>query len=562
MAVDRVTRYCQRIVAGKVPAGTLHRLACQRHLSDLESRASRGLIWTPGKVDAVQRFAGQCPHLQGTLAGQPIHLEDWELFIIASILGWTKADGLRRFRTAFSEMPRGNGKSTLAAVLMLYLTFFDGEKGAHGFVVATKKDQARIVFDYCRDMVLRSPSLRRHVDARQLYNLHSLATASKMQALGADADTLDGLRPHACCADEVHKHPDARVIDVMQTGMGTRDQPVLFEITTAGDASQRESVWWAHRKYVQQVLEGVLEDDTWFGFVAGADLEDNWTDERIWRKGNPNYAISVRPDDIARKCEQAKAMPGYQNTFRRLHLGQIVEQNERYLPMEQWDRAEASRPVDLSELEGRPCFGGLDLSTTTDLSAFVLVWPLPDGAYTVVPWFWVPQDNISDRSRRDRVGYDVWSRDGYLTATPGNVVDYAFIHHTLADVCARFRPVSIGFDPWNSSSLVTSLLESGAPMVKVSQGIASLSAPTKELARLLAAGKLQHGGHPVLRWNAANLVVRYDTAGNCKPDKSQSRKTERNDGIVALVIALSLATSHQQPAPPAYQVMFFGKGAR
>jgi phage terminase large subunit-like protein len=329
------------------------------------------------------------------------------------------------------------------------------------------------------------------------------------------------------------------VIDVMQTGMGTQLQPLLFEITTAGSLSNRESVWWAHRAYSVQLLERVLADDTWFALVVGADRDDDWTLEATWRKANPNYGVSVMADDLARKCDQAKAMPSYQNTFRRLHLGQLVEQDNRYVSMDQWTTPESCAPLDLERLTDRPCYGGLDLSTTTDLSAFVLVWLEDDGGFSVLPHFWVPEDGMDERARKDRVPYPAWARDGFLTATPGAVVDYGFIFETVKGLLERFQVKGIAFDRWNASHLVTMLMDIGAPMAKFGQGYVSMNQPTKELARQLAAGTLRHGGHPVLTWNASNMTVATDPAGNVKPDKG--RAADRIDGMVAMVMGMALA---------------------
>lgn len=535
MAADPVTTYARRVAAGKEPAGVLHRLACARHVREVDDRAWQrraGVTWQASDAANVCNVISQFRQYKGEWAGQPLMLQPWQVFIVGSLHGWRRQDGMRRFRTAFVEVPRGNGKSALAASLGVYGAFLEGEPGADCYSVATKRDQAKIVFEHARQMVRHTAALRKRITV-QLHNLYQLESASKFEALSSEAHTLDGLRPHVVIADEVHAHPDSSVIDVMLTGMGTRRQPLLFEITTAG--VNRHGPWWAHREYTQAVLEGAHDDSSWFGIIFAAETDADWTDPATWKVANPGFDKQVKRDFLANECRKAQRILAYQNTFRRLHLGQLVEQLDRYIDMGAWDAI--TQPVDAAALEGRACIAGLDLSTRTDLTACVLLFADDDGGVTVLPHFWCPESGIDQRSRVDRVPYADWARQGLLTPTPGNVVDYDRIRADINALGARYRITELAFDPWNATQIATQLQGDGFVAVEIRQGFRSLSEPTKHLASLVADGKLRHGGHPMLRWMARNLVVREDPNGNVAPDKSKA--TERIDGMVALVMALS-----------------------
>lgn len=535
MTEDAATRYAMDVVEGRIPAGTYHRLACERHLRDLETLT--GYVWEPWRGDqVVQFFETVLMHTKGEWSNQPIRLQPWQVFILSLLVSWRRADGYRRFRTAFVELPRGNSKSTMAAGLALWLTFFDGEPGAETYAIATKREQARIVFDAAKRMVELSPALKKRIQMRE-HNLHSRASASKFMPLGADANTLDGLRAQCVIADEVHAHPTSSLINVMITSMGTRRQPLLLEITTAG--VNKTGPWWAHREYTSRVLDRVHEDETWFGLMACADPEDDWTQEATWIKANPNWNVSVKPDFIQSECKKAQVMPLYQNDFRRLHLGQLVQQEDRVIDLDRW-RA-CGGPIDWASLKTVPCWGGLDLSTTTDISAFVLVWMVDDLCY-LQPHFWIPEDRMRDRSHRDRVPYDVWAERGYLQTTPGNVIDHRFIRAAILDLCEQWRVTEIGYDPWSAIETATQLEEQGITMVPIRQGFGSLAEPTKRLITMVEGGTLRHGDHPVLDWMADNLAVELDAAGNIKPSKKKAR--ERIDGIAATVTALARTLVH------------------
>ncbi len=534
-----VTEYAEQVLSGRVAACRWVRLACERHLRDLEMGRGRGLWFDEEEAERVFRFFALLPHVKGEWArdGSTIRLEPWQRFILGSIFGWKREDGLRRFRTAYIEVPRKNAKSTLAAGVGLWLAFFDGEPGAEVYAAATKRDQAKIVWGDARQMVLKTPGLRARIRAF-VSNLHSAQTASKFEPLGADADSLDGLNIHGAIVDELHAHRTRALWDVLVTATGARRQALIFAITTAG--WDRTSICWEQHDYVSKVLEGIVPDDTVFGYIATIDEGDDWTDPAAWAKANPNLGISVKMDDLERQCAQARHMPAAQNAFKRLRLNVWTEASERWIDTTVWDQGAVSVRV----AEGASCYAGLDLSSTTDLSAFVLLFgPDAEGTYDVLPYFWMPGENIRQRVERDCVPYDLWVRQGYIEATPGNVIDYDVIRARINDLGRCYRIREIAVDRWNATQITMQLQGDGFEMVPMGQGFASMSAPSKEFERLVLEGKIRHGGHPVLRWMVSNVSVVQDAAGNIKPAKDKS--TGRIDGVVALIMALDRAVRNQ-----------------
>jgi phage terminase large subunit-like protein len=482
-----------------------------------------------------------CRHTKGEWAGTLIEFEPWQRQVHMAAFGWRRPDGSRRYRILYIEIPRKNAKSTTAAADGLYLLVGDQEPGAEVYSSATKKDQARIVHDAATQMVKASPELGKWVKAYR-NNLSCGRLNAKFEPLGADSNTLDGLNPHGNIVDELHAHRDRGVWDVLDTAMGARRQPMTIAITTAG-IYEPESIGWQMHEHATNVLEGVLEDDGFFAFIAAADEGDDWTDPETWRKANPNIDVSIREEYLSQQCEKAKAQPAFLNTFLRLHLNRWTQQRDRWISMEHWN---ASDPESLSRADaaareaswrGKVAFGGLDLSSKIDITTLQLLVPLERGMVGLVSRFWCPEATIMERSMRDRVPYDAWVRDGWLTSTPGNVVDYDFIEAEAKALMQSFQLRELGFDPWNATQTATHLTDAGLTMVEVRQGYRSLSEPSKELEKLVMARKVLHGGHPILRWMANNVTKTEDPGGNIKPDKSTS--SGKIDGIVAMIIALS-----------------------
>lgn len=532
--------YAAGVAGGRIAAPMTVRRACERHLRDVAGgAAARGLWFDEAAAGVAVAFFSVLRHWKGEWAGRPVTLEPWQEWIVWSLFGWKRGDGSRRFRTAYVEVPRKNGKTLLGAGVGLYLAFVDGEPGAEVYSAATKRDQARISHRDATEMVARCPQLRRVVRTVK-DNLNMPTTGSKFEPLGADADTMDGLNVHGVVADEVHAWKGRGMWDVLETATGSRRQSLMMAITTAG--YDRRSLCRQLHDYADKVNSGLVDDDSFFGVVFGMDEGDAWEDEAIWAKVNPNLGVSKKLDVMRQDAARAKEMPAALNSFLRLHLDVWTQAETRWIAPERW--AACGGAVDEEALRGRRCYGGLDLSTVWDVSALALVFPpAREGEpYEVVMRFWIPEENMVERVRRDRVPYDAWVREGVLTATPGNVIDYDWILAEVDGLRRQFEIAEIAFDRWGATQISQRLMEMGGPewVVEFGQGFASMSAPTKELGKLVASGGLAHGGNPALAWMADNVVVVEDAAGNLKPDKGKS--TERIDGIVALIMALDRAT--------------------
>ncbi|MEZ4714291.1 MAG: terminase TerL endonuclease subunit [Caldilineaceae bacterium] len=541
-----VDEYIVGVLSGQIVACRWVRLAVERHIRDLETGEERGLHFDEERAQHVIDFFEFLKHSKGEWAGQVIKLEPWQQFALWVLFGWTNEDGRRRFRTAYFEVARKNGKSTMLSGLALYLMVADGEPGAEIYSAATKREQAKITWSEATRMVKASPYLRRLVKLyRSSDNLSIADTASKFEPLGRDSDSMDGLNIHGAIVDELHAHKTRDVWDLLETATSARRQPMMLAITTAG--FNRQSICYEQHDYTEKVLEQVLVDDTFFGIIFALDADDDWEDEAVWPKANPNWDVSIKPDDLRRKAEKAKEMPSALNAFLRLHMNQWTQAESRWLAPERW-RACAGA-VDAEGLRGRTCYGGLDLSTTTDISAFVLVFPpeIESDPYRVLCRFWIPEENMRLRSRRDRVPYDAWVRQGFVMTTPGDVIDYDFIIAEIDDLAQRYDIHEIAFDRWGATAIYQKLEEQRMTMIQFGQGFASMSPPAKELEKLVLSEDLAHGGNPVLSWMADNLVVRIDPAGNIKPDKEKS--IEKIDGMVALIMALDRAIRH---APSIY----------
>ena len=496
-------------------------------------------VYDKSAADYAVAFIENLCHTKGTWAGKPFELIDWQEQIIRDLFGTLKPNGYRQFNTAYIEIPKKQGKSELAAAVALLLTCGDGEERAEVYGCAADRQQAAIVFDVAADMVRMCPALSKRVKilASQKRLIYT-PTNSFYQVLSAEAYSKHGFNIHGVVFDELHTQPNRKLFDVMTKGSGdARMQPLYFLITTAG--TDTHSICYETHQKAKDIIEGRKIDATFYPVIYGADESDDWTDPKVWKKANPSLDITVGIDKVKAACESAKQNPGEENAFRQLRLNQWVKQAVRWMPMEKWDKCAFS--VDEDELEGRVCYGGLDLSSTTDITAFVLVFPPLDeqDKYIILPYFWIPEDNLTLRVNRDHVPYDVWERQGYLQTTEGNVVHYGFIEKFIERLGERFNIREIAFDRWGAVQMVQNLEGMGFTVVPFGQGFKDMSPPTKELMKLVLEQKIAHGGHPVLRWNMDNIYIRTDPAGNIKADKEKS--TEKIDGAVATIMALDRA---------------------
>ena len=478
-------------------------------------------------------------HTKGTWAGKPFELIDWQERIIRDLFGILKPNGYRQFNTAYIEIGKKNGKSELAAAVALLLCCGDGEERAEVYGCAADRQQASIVFEVAADMVRMCPALGKRVkilasQKRMVY----LPTNSFYQVLSAEAYSKHGFNIHGVVFDELHTQPNRKLFDVMTKGSGdARMQPLYFLITTAGTDTQ--SICYETHQKAKDILEGRKIDSTFYPVIYGAKEDEDWTDPEVWKRSNPSLGITVGIDKVQAACDSARQNPAEENSFRQLRLNQWVKQSVRWMPMDKWDACAA--PVDAEELKGRVCYGGLDLSSTTDVTAFVLMFPPTeeDEPFAVLPYFWIPEENLELRVRRDHVPYDVWQKQGFLMTTEGNVVHYGFIEKFIEELGEKYNIREIAFDRWGAVQMVQNLEGMGFTVVPFGQGFKDMSPPTKELMKLTLEKKIAHGGHPVLRWMADNIFIRTDPAGNIKADKEKS--TERIDGVIALIMALDRA---------------------
>ena len=406
-------------------------------------------------------------------------------------------------------------------------------------VIAADRNQAKIVFDVAVDMVRFCPARSKRVKIlASQKRLEYLPTHSFYQVLSADVANKHGFNTHGVIFDELHTQPNRKLFDVMTKGSGdARMQPLFFLITTAGNDTH--SICYEQHEKALDIMSGRKIDSTFYPVIYGADESEDWTDPAVWKKANPSLGITVGIDKVKAVCDSAKQNPGEENAFRQLRLNQWVKQSVRWMPMDRWDAC--SFAVSEDDLEGRICYGGLDLSSTTDITAFVLVFPPQDeeDKYSILPYFWVPEDTLDLRVKRDHVPYDLWERQGLLMTTEGNVVHYGFIEKFIEELGTRFNIREIAFDRWGAVQMVQNLEGMGFTVVPFGQGFKDMSPPTKEFMKLTLEGRIAHGGHPVLRWNMDNIFIRTDPAGNIKAVKEKS--TEKIDGAIATIMALDRA---------------------
>jgi phage terminase large subunit-like protein len=537
--------------------GKWERLARERHARDLALAAQpgghpKGLWFDLEAGDRVVQFLEEyCSHYEGEWRGQKVKLEEWQGELLRILFGWKQANGTRRFRTAYIELGRKNGKSFLCSGLALYLLVADLEPGAQVYSSATKEDQAAIVWRGSSEMVKASKKLQRFVKEMRSKGGRLVVekSGSFFRPLGADSGTLDGLNPHGNVVDELHAHKDRRVWDVLVTAMGARRQPLTIAITTAGVYDEL-AIGWQQHDYACKVLDGTFEDDRFFAFVCAIDEGDDPYDPAVWGKANPNLGISCKEDELASQAETAKKQPSFSNEFFRLRLNRWTQQQQRWIGVEKWvacDPVVASREQSEereAELAGRDCYGGMDLSTTDDIAALVLCFPLADGSVELVPRFYLPEDTVRAATESGKGYYREWADAGWLLTTPGNVVDYAFIRRDVNELAQRYRIIELAYDPWNAKQLTGELLEDGVKMVEVTQNFGNLSEPTKELEKRVVSKRVRHGGHPILRWMVSNAVVKSDAESNIRLVKPKKNSPLKVDGVQAAVMSLGRLIVH------------------
>ena len=557
---DPVTAYARDVLAGVVVAGHLVKLACKRHLDDLEHGAERGLSFSVEEAQAAIDFWQMCPHLKGREAkrGELMRLEPWQKFVVGSVYGWKRADGTRRFRVAWLEMGRKNGKSTLLYPAGLHALALDGEAGAEVYSVATKRDQARLVFDLAKRAVTRTPDLAELVTPFA-FSLVCEDTFGKFEAVSSDADTLDGLNPSAALCDEIHKWRGRALWDVIETGMGARDQPLLWAITTAGEEGEQD-VYGQEHNHTVQVLEGIVQDDARFGFIAACDPGDDWTDPKNFAKANPNLGVSVFADEIAAAVEKAKRVPASANAVKRLRLGIRTQDADAWIPLPIWDAGRDERAT-WERLKRYPCFGGLDLASTSDFAAAAFVFPLtedwqpaPDlqrpALWCYLFRLWMPQEGRSLGQEKLRETVAPWVADGWIHQTDGDAIDHGAIEAGLLEAVGHFDLQALAYDPTNAAMLATRLNQEGITVVQCPPRMSSMAGPTQLFDTDLSNGWMRHDGNPCVRWMANNVVLVSNAAGHRMPSRKKSSR--KIDGIIAAVVARGMAAASEQGGNGSY----------
>ncbi|HEL2553644.1 TPA: terminase large subunit [Streptococcus suis] len=502
------------------------------------------------KADRAVTFINNLSHTKGKWAGKRFDLLPWQEQIVRDLFGIVKEDGNRQFLTAYIEIPKKNGKSELAAAIALYLLYADNEASAEVYGAACDRNQASIVFDVAKQMVQMSrPLEKRSKIMGATKRIVNYSNAGFYQVLSAETGTKHGLNVSGLVFDEIHAQPNRHLYDVLTKGSGdAREQPLFFIITTAG--TDRNSICYELHTKALDILNGRKKDTSFYPVVYGLSDEDDWNDEENWRRANPSLGHTIGIDRVREAYQQALDNPAEENVFKQLRLNMWTSSSVAWIPEHVY--AKGNDPIQYESLKGRSCYAGLDLSSTSDITALVLVFPprFEEENYIVLPYFWLPEDTLELRCRRDHVLYNVWERQGYIKTTEGNVVHYGFIEKFIEDLSEIYHIKEIAYDRWNATQMVQNLEGMGLNMVPFGQGYKDMSPPSKELYKLLMEGKIQHGGHPVLKWMGQNVVMRQDPAGNIKPDKEKS--VEKIDGIVALIMGLDRCIRHQSDEGSVY----------
>lgn len=534
-------QYCEDILSGKIAACEWVKFACQRQKDDLSRQGNDPKFkwkFDRSRAEKPIKFFAFCRHTEGEWAGKPIELTPADQFMLWVVFGWIDSEGQRRYREVYEEKARKNAKTTKLAGLGLYLLDADKEEGARVYCAATKLEQAEVLHEAAQNMVRRSPSLRKRVKINR-NNLHVVETFSKFEPLGSNSETLDGLNISGGLIDELHAHPNGEVKDIIETAMGSRRQPLLWSITTAG--KNRTGICWETRQYAIQVLKSAAKgepiDDTFAAFIYCIDEGDDLYDEKVWVKANPNLNVSVKIDDMRRLANKAKQSPRMKAAFMRLRLGVWTGEADRFLSEQAWKSCNHAIDFERLKRTRAKCWLGFDLSSRIDITALLALFPQKDGIIEVVPTFWIPEESIENREIANKDLIKAWVNAGYIRTTPGNIVKYKYVRREILEYGKNYRVQEVAGDAWNATQFMGQLEEDGFDVWAVPQTIRAMAQPTKELEGLVMDGKLHHGGHPVLEWMAGNVAVKEDESGNLRPSKKKS--SGKIDGITAMINALA-----------------------
>lgn len=521
--------YAEQVRSGEILVCEYVRLAVERYYADLDRALDMGRYFDKKAAMRAIHFIEKLKHTKGEWAGQRFRLEPWQQFVLWNIFGWKNADGTRRFRYAYIEIARKNGKTALSAGIGLYMLFADGESRPEVYSAATVKDQAKICFSDAVEIV-KATDLKNYLTPYRNSIVYELKGGT-MKPLSSDYGTHDGLNPSCGIIDEFHAHKDSGMFDVIKLAFGARRQPLMFIITTAG--FDKSGVCYAYRENVIKVLRGVNEDDSLFGIIYTLDDKSEWDDPKMWIKANPNLGVSLSADYLADQVKDAKNRPEAVRNVMTKNVDLWVDAERTWILDDAWQKCIGT--TDPADLKGCACWGGLDLSNVSDITAYVLLFHEND-RFLLLPHFWIPEEKMLEKIRKENINYDKWVAEGYVTVTPGNVIDYDFVKANILRIVADYDLRTSAYDRWNASQTIIDLQNEGMECNPFGQGYGSMSAPTKEFEKLVLTGKIEHFGNPVLRWMLASTLVKTDPAGNIKPDKEKS--TQKIDGIVAAIMAL------------------------
>lgn len=489
---------------------------------------------------AIDFFHQRLRHVEGTYAGKPFILMPWQQALVANLFGWTRPDGTRRYRQSLVYVARKNGKTTLAAGILLYMLFCDNEPGAQVISAAADRAQAALVFRQAAGMVRQDSILRR---AARIY-IHSIVRCdgiSTYKTISADAYTKHGFNCHAAVIDELHAQPNRELVDTITTSTGSRRQPLVLMITTAD--YERESICNEIHDYAIRVRDRIFDDPAFLPVIYEAPKDADWKDPAVWAAVNPNLDVSLQREYLEMECRRAQETPGYENAYKRMHLNMRTEQSKRWLKMERWDLCGGA--VDAEGLKGADCYAGLDLGATSDLTSLCLLFPCDEG-FKALWWHWCPREVALLRDRKDRVPYMAWAQQGWLELTEGDEMDYGHIRKRINEIAQEYHIRDLAADRlFQGAQLCQNLVSDGFEVVPFGQGFYTMAAPTTEFERLVNKGGLRHGDNPMMKWQASNVAVKMDEAGNLKPDKAKS--ADKIDGIVAAIMALGRATQGGDP---------------
>lgn len=521
--------YAEKVLLGEMLTNELVQLAVKRYYSDLENALDKGWYFDKKAAMRAINFIERLKHTKGEWAGQRFRLEPWQQFVLWNIFGWKLADGTRRFRYAYIEIARKNGKTALSAGVGLYMLFADGEARPEVYSAATVKDQAKICFADAVEIV-KATDLKNYLTPFRNSIVYELKGGT-FKPLSSDYGTHDGLNPSCGIIDEFHAHRDSGMFDVIKSAFGARKQPLMFIITTAG--FNKAGACYAYRENVIKVLRGVNEDDSLFGIIYTLDKKEEWENPKMWIKSNPNLGVSLSVDYLADQVRDAKNRPEAVRNVMTKNVNLWVDAERTWILDEAWMKCVGT--MSPADLKGCACWGGLDLSNVSDITAYVLIFHEND-RFQLLPFFWIPEEKMLEKVRKENINYGKWVAGGHVTVTPGNVIDYDFVKADILRIVADYDLRSSAYDRWNSSQTIIDLQNEGMVFNPFGQGYGSMSAPTKEFEKLVLTEKIEHFGNPVLRWMLSSTVTKTDPAGNIKPDKEKS--VQKIDGIVGSIMAL------------------------